>query len=105
MFSFKKGDQDTSRTIDPLVFCHTVTKYLKDCDKLELTKTLNGNQKREQAGFRKGFSTSDHQQALIQIIEKWNEYKLPLCITVNDYEKVLTSQNTLLSLKLSEKLT
>ena len=41
----------------------------------------------EQAGFRKGYSTTDHLQALNQIIEKSNEYKLPLCRSFIDYEK------------------
>ena len=35
----------------------------------------------------KSYSTSDHLQALNQIIEKSNEYKLPLCICFIDYEK------------------
>ena len=39
------------------------------------------------AGFRKGYSTTDHLQALNQIIEKSNEYNLPLYKGFIDYEK------------------
>ena len=52
-----------------------------------IERTLDENQPREQAGFRKGYSTTDHLQALNQIIEKSNEYNLPLCIGFIDYEK------------------
>ena len=52
-----------------------------------IEKTLDENHPREQAGFRKGYSTTDHLQALNQIIEKSNEYNLPLCIGFIDYEK------------------
>ena len=37
--------------------------------------------------YKKGYSTTDHLQALNQIIEKSNEYNLPLCIGFIDYEK------------------
>ena len=52
-----------------------------------IERTLDENQPREQAGFRKGYSTTDRLQALDQIIEKSNEYNLPLCIGFIDYEK------------------
>ena len=52
-----------------------------------IERTLDENQPREQAVFRKGYSTTDHLQALNQIIEKLNEYNLPLCIGFIDYEK------------------
>ena len=41
----------------------------------------------EQADFWKGYSTTNHLQALSQITEKPNEYNLPLCIGFIDYEK------------------
>ena len=52
-----------------------------------IERTLNENQPREQAGFRKGYSTSDHLQALNYTIEKSNEYNLPLWIGFIDYQK------------------
>ena len=38
-----------------------------------IERTLDENKPREQACFRKSYSTTDHLQALNQIIEKSNE--------------------------------
>ncbi|GFO07114.1 endonuclease-reverse transcriptase [Plakobranchus ocellatus] len=56
-----------------------------------MERILDENQPREQAGFRKKFSTTDHLQALNQLIEKCNEYNLPLCLGFIDYEKAFDS--------------
>ncbi|KAK3763976.1 hypothetical protein RRG08_024031 [Elysia crispata] len=53
--------------------------------------TLDENQPRDQAGFRRGFSTTDHIFTLNQVIEKSNEYNLPLCVGFIDYEKAFDS--------------
>ena len=45
-------------------------------------RSLDENQPREQAGFRKGYPATDHLQALNQIIEKSNE-----CTGFTEYEK------------------
>ena len=59
-----------SRTIGLLAYSHTASKYLQDSCELDLKKTLDENQPREQAHFQKGNSKSDHLYALDQIIEK-----------------------------------
>ena len=41
---------------------------------------------REQARFRKGFSTTDHIQTLNQILKKTQEVTLPLCMAFIGYE-------------------
>ncbi|XP_069993555.1 uncharacterized protein [Penaeus vannamei] len=46
---------------------------------------------RELAGFRCGFSTTDHIHTLTQIREKVNEYRKPLCMAFIDYEKAFNS--------------
>ena len=52
---------------------------------------LDRNQPREQAGFRKKFSTTDHIYTLNQVIETCNEFNLPLCVGYIDYEKAFDS--------------
>ena len=42
-------------------------------------------------GFRRKFSTIDHIYTQNQIIEKTNEYNLPLCVGFIDYEKAFDS--------------
>ena len=56
-----------------------------------MEKVLDENQPREQAGFRKKYSTVDHLQALNQVIEKSEEYQLPLVIGFIDYETAFDS--------------
>ncbi len=45
----------------------------------------------EQAGFRKNFSTSDHLQAVNQIIEKFSEYQINLHMAFIDFNKAFNS--------------
>ena len=52
-----------------------------------MERVLYENQPRELAGFRKGYSTIDH----LQLIEKCNEFKRPLCIGYIDYGKAFDS--------------
>ena len=46
---------------------------------------------REQAGFRKHFSTIDHLQTLTQIQEKISEWQIPLWTCFIDYKKAFDS--------------
>ena len=45
----------------------------------------------DQAGFRPGFSTTDHLFALTILSEKANEHKLPLWIATLDFQKAFDS--------------
>ena len=63
------------------------TKVIKN----RIKDILDTNQPREQAGFRAGFSTTDHLQAINQLIEKANEYQLQLCLGFVDYQKAFDS--------------
>ncbi|XP_066952475.1 sodium channel and clathrin linker 1-like [Macrobrachium rosenbergii] len=55
---------------------------------------LDENQPREQAGFRRGYSTIDHLQTVNQIIEKTNKYKIPQVAALVDYTKAFDSVKT-----------
>ena len=52
---------------------------------------LDEYQKTEQAGFRKGFSTVDHIQAINQLLEKANEFNHNLALMFVDYNKAFDS--------------
>jgi len=63
------------------------TKVIKN----RIEKQLDANQAREQAGFRSGYSTTDHLQVITQLVQKSNEYELPMCFIFVDYEKAFDS--------------
>ena len=46
----------------------------------QVSSMLDRNQTREQAGSRKGFSTTDHLHIVSQLIEKCKGYKIPLVV-------------------------
>ena len=84
---FKKGDPKDIKNYRPISLLSHSYKIFTRLLQTRIERTLDENQPREQAGFRKGYSTTDHLQALNQIIEKSNKYNLPLCIGFIDYEK------------------
>ncbi|VDO60746.1 unnamed protein product [Heligmosomoides polygyrus] len=59
-----------------------------------ISRTLDEGQPREQAGFRRGFSTIDHIHTITKLIEVSREYKLPLCLTFIDLKKAFDSVET-----------
>ena len=59
-----------------------------------LEKTLEENHPREQAGFRCGYSTTDHIHVVNQLKEKCRYYNIPFCIAFFDYEKAFHSMQT-----------
>ena len=84
---FKKGDPKDIKNYRPISLLSHSYKIFTRLLQTRIERTLDENQPREQAGFRKGYSTTDHLQALNQIIEKSNVYNLPLCIGFIDYEQ------------------
>ena len=56
-----------------------------------LAPVLDKELTREQAGFRKDFSTTDHLHTLTQIMEKALEWQIPLWTCFIDYEKAVDS--------------
>ncbi|CAG5038820.1 unnamed protein product [Parnassius apollo] len=62
-----------------------------------LSPEIDKYQPIEQAGFRSGFSTTDHIQVLQQVMEKYKEFNRPLYIAFIDYAKAFDkiSQNAI----------
>ena len=84
---FKKGDGKDYRPISLLAHTYKLfTRLLQS----RIEDILDNNQPREQAVFRKYYSTRDHLQALNQVIEKCNEYNKTLCVGFVDYLRHLT---------------
>ena len=55
--------------------------------KSRISKTIHENQLPEQAAYRKGYSTVDNLHSVIHVIEKTNEYRIPMYMAFVDYEK------------------
>ena len=71
---FRKGDPKDIKNCRPINLLSHSCKIFTRLLQTRIEKTLDENQPRELAGFRKGVSTTDHLQALNQIIEKSSEY-------------------------------
>ena len=88
---FKKGDRKEIKNYRSIsLLAHTYKLFTRLLQQ-RMEKDLDDNQPREQAGFRKGFSTRDHLQSLNITIEKCNEFNKPLCVCFIDYEKAFDS--------------
>lgn len=59
--------------------------------KNRIYRVLDENQLREQAWFRRGYSSLDHKFAINQILEKTREYNIPLALNFIDYNKAFDS--------------
>jgi len=87
----KKGDITKLENYRPIsLLSHLYKLFMKVLTK-RMTKKLDFYQPIEQAGFRSGFSTNDHLQVLRSLIEKCNEYKIPIVLCFIDFEKAFDS--------------
>lgn len=83
----KKGDKGNVNNYRPISLISTIYKVFSKCIFRRIRKTLDEQQPREQAGFRSGFSTTDHLQTINQIIEKSKEYQQDIHIAFIDFMK------------------
>ncbi|GFS02155.1 endonuclease-reverse transcriptase [Elysia marginata] len=89
---FKKGDPADIKNYRPISLIeHSYKLFTRLLQKL-MEIVRDENQPRDQAGFRKKFSIADHVYTLNQVIEKSNEYNLPLCVGFIDLEKAVDSE-------------
>ncbi|CAG9131832.1 unnamed protein product [Plutella xylostella] len=88
---FKKGNKALLKNYRPIALLSHVYKLFSRVITNRLEQRLDDFQPPEQAGFRKGYSTIDHIHTLRQVIQKTEEYNLPLCLAFVDYEKAFDS--------------
>ena len=74
----KKGQERYKKNYRPIILISQIYKLFTRFLKRRMEKILDTNQPREQAGFLKGFATKDHLHTINQIIEKSNEFNIPL---------------------------
>ena len=90
----KQGNLKDIKKYWPASFLSHSYKLFTRLLQTRIERNLNENQPWEQAGFRKGYSTTDYLQAINQIIEKSSDYNLPLWISFIDNEKAFdTTEN------------
>ena len=87
----KKGDMRDIKNYRPISLLSHMYKLFTPILQKRMERVLTENQPRDQAGFRKGYSTVDHLQTINKLIEKCNEFNRPLCIGYIDYEKAFDS--------------
>ncbi|KAG7297047.1 hypothetical protein JYU34_019980 [Plutella xylostella] len=88
---YKKGDPNVIDNYRPICLLAVLYKVFSSVILNRISKSLDEQQPREQAGFRKGYSTLDHIFTITQIIEKYNEYNKTLYLAFVDYTKAFDS--------------
>lgn len=88
---YKKGDPADISNYRPISLLSAVYKLFSYIVTKKIDRDIDKNQPVEQAGFRSGFSTTDHLQVVSQLIEKHKEFNTPLYIAFVDYTKAFDS--------------
>lgn len=84
---FKKGKKDEIKNYRPLSMISHLYKLFIQIIIQRIDPLLDDEQSKNQAGFRKGYSTTDHLTTLNQLIEKSKEFQQEVFIAFIDYEK------------------
>ena len=87
----KKGAMNDLNNYRPISLMSNVYKIFSKIITRRIERTLDEQQPPEQAGFRTGYSTTNHLQTMNQIIEKAKEYNLTVYIALIDFSKAFDS--------------
>lgn len=87
----KKGSKKDIKNYRPISLLSHMYKVFTRIIQRRIQRIMDENQPREQAGFRKGYSTIDHIHSINQLIEKSNEYNKNVTLVLIDYEKAFDS--------------
>ncbi|KAJ2946424.1 hypothetical protein O0L34_g12464 [Tuta absoluta] len=88
---YKKGDPSDVSNYRPISLMSSLYKLFSQCILARIGPKIDSKQPTEQAGFRPGYSTTDHIQVLCQVIEKYKEFNRPLYLAFIDYRKAFDS--------------
>ncbi|XP_069984624.1 uncharacterized protein [Penaeus vannamei] len=89
MYAIKKPDGEVRYNKNAII--RIVEDFYRDLYNSNEQPRIEANAPGYQAGFRSGFSTTDHIHTFTQIRENINEYREPLCMAFIDYEKAFDS--------------
>ncbi|KAH7673194.1 hypothetical protein AAVH_26712 [Aphelenchoides avenae] len=88
---YKKGDPNDVKNYRPICLLPVIYKLFTKISVIRITEQLDAAQPPEQAGFRRGFCTLDHMQALNQVPGRAREKDMRLYLVFVDYEKAFHS--------------
>ncbi len=84
---YKKGSRENIENYRLVSLTSNISKIFTTVVKNRIYNQLDMNQGREQAGFKKNFSTLDNIFALNQIMEKTIEYNMKIKLMFIDFKK------------------
>ncbi|CAG4944708.1 unnamed protein product [Colias eurytheme] len=88
---YKKGNPLELSNYRPISLLPSAYKLFSSIILNRIANKINLTQPVEQAGFCSGFSTIDHIHTVEQLIQKYEEYNMPLYIACIDYSKAFDS--------------
>ncbi|KAK6763892.1 hypothetical protein RB195_024286 [Necator americanus] len=91
---YEKVDSHDIGNYRPICLLSVIYKLFTRVILNRIEKALDEGQPCEHAGFRIGFSTTDHIHTVSKLIEVSREYKLPHCLTFIDLKKTFDSVET-----------